>query len=321
MNGKTTISRTFFYLGFLLILVFSLGGAIFVINHEFNDYKSEVFMTRGHYIEIKKSIIKKEVQSIIQYISYRRSRVRANLEDELRDRTYETYNYALDTYNKYRGTMPPAQIKELIKSFLKSSKYKNGRGYYFAIGRDGLVEVNHDSQFEGQNALDLKDCEEQSLMKELGRVSGESGEGVIEYRWSKPNQEGCFPKVSFVKYFEPFGWYIGTGEYLDQIEAQLHNEVLQWLNDLHASDDSYIAVCTFDGVTLASYNKKEIGSNRWDIVDPEGAKIVQERIRLARECGSGSGRHGRTDSGSKSFLGQVCPTFDGRHHGRSLHAD
>jgi PAS domain S-box-containing protein len=287
VSEKTTISRIFFYLGFLLILVFSLGGAISIINHEYKDYKSEVFMTRDHYIEIKKSIIRKEVQSIIQYISYGKSRARANLEKRLRDRTYEAYNYTLDIYNKCRGTMTNSQMKGVIKSLLRSSKYKNGRGYYFAIRRDGLVEVSHDLQFEGENALELKDCEEKALMEELGKVSEEAGEGVVEYRWYKPNNEGCFPKISFVKYFEPFDWYIGTGEYLDHVQDQLQNEVLQWLNDFHASDDSYIAVSTFDGVTLASYNKEEIGSNRWDTVDPEGAKIVQDRIKVAKEVGGG----------------------------------
>ncbi len=288
VSGKTTISRTFFYLAFSLIIIFSLGGALYSINYEYRYYKHEVFMACDHYIETKKSIIRKEVQSVVRYIDYRKSRVRANLESELKGRTYEAYNYALFVYNKYRNTMTSDQLKELVKSFLKSYEYKNGRGYCFAINHDGLVEVNGDSQFEGQNGINLKLCDEKSLLKELERVCRESGEGVIEYEWNKPNYEGCFTKASFVKYFAPFDWYIGTGEYLDQVEAQLQNDVLQWLNDLHASDDSHIAAYTFDGVLLASGTKKEeVGSNQWDRVDPDGVKIVQEWIRLAGEADGG----------------------------------
>ena len=140
VSGKTTISRTFFYLAFSLILIFSLGGALYSINHEYQYYKHEVLMVRDHYIEMKKSIIRKEVQSIVRYIDYRQSRVRANLENELKGRTYEAYNYALFIYNKYRETMTSDQLKELVKSFLKSYEYKNGKGYYFAINHDGLLD-------------------------------------------------------------------------------------------------------------------------------------------------------------------------------------
>lgn len=51
VSGKTTISRTFFYLAFSLIIIFSLGGALYSINHEYQYYKHEVFMVRDHYIE------------------------------------------------------------------------------------------------------------------------------------------------------------------------------------------------------------------------------------------------------------------------------
>ncbi len=295
MSEKATISRIFFYLVFSLILAFSLGGVFYSIDHEYQDYKREVFMIRDHYIEIKKSIIKQEVQSIIRFIDYRKSIVRSKLEKELMDRTYEAYNYAINTYDKYSGTMKPPELKEVIKSFFKLSKYKEGRGYYFVIRRDGLIEVGDDSRYEGRNARDFLDCEGQAIVKELDGVSLASGEGMIEYRWNNSNHEGCLPKLSFVKYFAPFDWYISTGEYLDQVEAQLQNDVLQWLKDLHGSDDSYISACTFDGVVLSSYDKEDIGSNQLDRVDPNKVKIVQERIRLA----------GEDDGG---FLEYVAPT-------------
>ena len=57
-----------------------------------------------------------------------------------------------------------------------------------------------------------------------------SGKGFVTYDWHKPLASGgvtqeLYPKLSFVKRFEPWGWVIGSGIYMDEFEATYWREV------------------------------------------------------------------------------------------------
>ena len=47
------------------------------------------------------------------------------------------------------------------------------------------------------------------------------GSGFVDYIWEKPTKEGMTepqPKISYVKEFKQWGWIVGTGVYVDDIE-------------------------------------------------------------------------------------------------------
>ncbi len=63
-----------------------------------------------------------------------------------------------------------------------------------------------------------------NLFAAAAEVAREAGEGYVTYLWPKPKPGGGvtderFPKLSFVKLFEPWGWVIGMGVYVDNIDA------------------------------------------------------------------------------------------------------
>jgi PAS domain S-box-containing protein len=63
----------------------------------------------------------------------------------------------------------------------------------------------------------------QNLFSTFREIAQQGGEGFAEYRWPKPNAAGApgapAPKLSFVKLYRPLEWIIGTGRYVDDIEA------------------------------------------------------------------------------------------------------
>lgn len=74
---------------------------------------------------------------------------------------------------------------------------------------------------------------DKNLFQAFVEVAHESGEGFVTYSWPKPTGNGptdeLYPKESFVKLFEPWGWVIGTGVYIDDIQerlAQLRRSIL-----------------------------------------------------------------------------------------------
>jgi methyl-accepting chemotaxis protein len=63
----------------------------------------------------------------------------------------------------------------------------------------------------------------ENLFAAMNRVIESSGNGYVSYAWPKPNLTGATPelfaKVSYVKVFAPWNWVVGTGVYVDDVEA------------------------------------------------------------------------------------------------------
>ncbi len=53
------------------------------------------------------------------------------------------------------------------------------------------------------------------------------GEGFLQYDFYKPGSEERIPKLSFIKLYEPLGWVIGTGVYIDYIDKMVAGKTKQ----------------------------------------------------------------------------------------------
>ena len=62
-----------------------------------------------------------------------------------------------------------------------------------------------------------------NLFQSFARVVGKYGEGFVAYQWPKPKAGGVteelYPKLSYGKRFEPWGWMVGSGVYIDDLNA------------------------------------------------------------------------------------------------------
>ena len=68
-----------------------------------------------------------------------------------------------------------------------------------------------------------------NLFAAFTEVVNQGGEGYVTYDWPKPKvgasvTEQFYPKLSYVKKFAPWGWVIGSGVYVDDVEAAVHKQ-------------------------------------------------------------------------------------------------
>ncbi len=99
-------------------------------------------------------------------------------------------------------------------------------GNYFWINDLTPVMVMHPiaKDLIGKNLADNTDTKGKKLFAEMAQVARTQGEGTVDYHWSKPGQQGDFPKLSYVKLFEPWGWVIGMGVYMDEVDAGIQRQ-------------------------------------------------------------------------------------------------
>ncbi|MBI5331610.1 MAG: EAL domain-containing protein [Betaproteobacteria bacterium] len=116
------------------------------------------------------------------------------------------------------GTLTRAQAQHAASDAVRHMRY--GEQEYFWINDLHPRMVMHPTQpqLDGQDLTGFSDARGKRLFIEMRDVVGREGAGFVRYWWPKPGQTSAEPKESYVKGFAPWGWIIGSGEYLDDIE-------------------------------------------------------------------------------------------------------
>ena len=95
-------------------------------------------------------------------------------------------------------------------------------GYFFAFDKNNTM-IAHPTQPDwiGQDMSSYTDTRGTNIFAEMTSLVKEQGRGMITYFFNKPNGGGDEEKISYVTEFQPWGWIIGTGSYLSDIQAQM----------------------------------------------------------------------------------------------------
>lgn len=109
------------------------------------------------------------------------------------------------------------------------SKLRYGNGDYFWINDLQPRMIMHPAKPElnGQDLSGMADPAGKRLFVEFVNVAKKEGAGFVDYQWPKPGKEQPQPKLSYVVGFEPWGWVIGTGVYIDDLQQQLWDSARQ----------------------------------------------------------------------------------------------
>jgi methyl-accepting chemotaxis protein len=62
---------------------------------------------------------------------------------------------------------------------------------------------------------------------EMAETVRQSGAGFVAYEWPRPGTDKPVPKISYVKGFAPWGWIVGTGIYIDDVNAGWRQDAVQ----------------------------------------------------------------------------------------------
>ena len=110
--------------------------------------------------------------------------------------------------------------RERVKSVLRDLRY-DADGYFFVYDFNGVNQVlGPKPELEGKNLANLKDADGKLFIQNI-IAAARSGDGYTQYQWHKPSVNKAVAKLSFSKALDKYNWIVGTGFYIDDIEAQL----------------------------------------------------------------------------------------------------
>lgn len=154
------------------------------------------------------------------------------------------------------GQLTEDQAKEQAAETLRSLRYSGTE--YFWINDMTPVMIMHPfkPELEGTDVGGITDPNGNKLFIEFVDTVKAEGSGFVSYEWPKPGVEAPQPKVSYVTSYEPWGWVIGSGVYVDDVQkvaaAQAWRLVLWGL--------AILAVSAFLAVVVAREITSRVGA-------------------------------------------------------------
>jgi methyl-accepting chemotaxis protein len=123
------------------------------------------------------------------------------------------------------GAMSDADAKAAALSALSALRFGQG-GYIYAYDADGVLVVHIRKELVGKNMHDAKDPAGVYFAQEALK-NAKAGGGFTRYSFTKAGQgDAIFPKISYDSWFAPWGWSIGNGVYIDDIDVTFRHEAL-----------------------------------------------------------------------------------------------
>lgn len=141
---------------------------------------------------------------------------------------FEPYGWIIGT-GAYVVDVTTKMKQEALKAIAEMRFGKDG---YFWINDTTPKMIMHPIKpaLNGQDLSNVKDPNGIFLFNEMAKVTKIQEMGRVDYSWTKPGSDKPVPKMSYVMLFKEWGWIVGTGEYVDNIEAKID----QMRDDSHA---------------------------------------------------------------------------------------
>lgn len=167
-------------------------------------------------------------------------------------------------------------------------------GYFFLYDVQGR-SLMHPRQPElvGQDLWNLRDSSGTPTIQRLMAVA-QAGGGAVQYEWRKPSSGKPAPKLGYVVLVPEWGWMLGTGIYLDDVESTLRQLDERARTDIRATlawigviaGVSLLLVCA-GGLALNISEHREADAKLRQLAQRVVQSQEEERVRLARELHDG----------------------------------
>ena len=171
---------------------------------ELRELRQERERDRGRYLETRREMLRLAVDQIGNFISFK-------------------------TLQAIPGGVigPQTSLQQEVIQWIKRYRFSKN-GYVWAMRTDFAMVVHpyftlerRPQWYQPGGMADFRDPEGRFLFRQMLEIGTTRGSGFLEYLWDVPGQDRAARKMSYVKLMKEWGWIIGAGMYLEDIEAAL----------------------------------------------------------------------------------------------------
>lgn len=121
------------------------------------------------------------------------------------------------------GRLPRAVAQELARKALSAMRYGSG-DYVFAIRTDSGIEVH--PSFAGQYGRNISDAAVRKVLTDIAQLGESRDKAQYDYAFPRAVGGEAVAKISSLVTVRPWNWVVGTGLYIDDVEAVFWREAM-----------------------------------------------------------------------------------------------
>ena len=187
-----------------------------------------------------------------------------------------------------KAGMNPQQARRYVLNQLRELRY--GDGNYLWVADESFHLISHpDPAYHGHSAQELLDEQGRAVLPPVVETAIAEGEGFYSYRWHRLDNSTPLEKFSYVRYFPQWRFVIGSGVYIDDIEAEVAarreralRELRNAFAEIKIANTGYLFIFDSQGRMLAHPNRNIDGFDFRALKNPmTGNPIMQDLISVA----------------------------------------
>ncbi len=265
------IDKISFLYAIIVVAVMTFSTGALFIGNKVDTLKKDLVKLEQDFIVEQKDQLKSDINSLLVRIDSRRSRMMQLLQERLEEHVEEARKIAVNLYEQMPGDMSQEAVANIVREAIRPILFNDKQGYVFILGLDGeAILYPTDRSIEGSNFLTNNVGGGPGVIEDLITIARAKGRGFYRYNWTMPSDHSgsLHKKISYVTLFEPLGWVIGTGEYVENLDALARAAVIQDFSDSMNSDatDYYFAYELNDIKGGNDFATMLINGNRPDLI-------------------------------------------------------
>ena len=161
------------------------------------------------------------------WLTTERSLILEEKKEKVKNLVETAHSILSDCYKQQERGLPQAEAQRQAILLIKELRYDGGNYFWINDFRPAMVMHPTKPSLDGTDLSGYKDPNGKALFIEMANTARRSGGGFVAYDWPRPDADRPVPKISYVKGFAPWGWIIGTGIYVDDVDAIWRKRALQ----------------------------------------------------------------------------------------------
>ncbi|GEA02941.1 methyl-accepting chemotaxis protein [Alteromonas sp. KUL17] len=146
--------------------------------------------------------------------------------EALKQKSYDENQHLVEVVHTMLGSfeartdIDEATAKQQALEAVKALRYDGSNYFWIQDQTPSMVMHPIKPALDGKDLRTFKDGKGKTFFIEMAQKIKANGDGFVDYVWPLPGEETPTDKISYVKEFKPWGWTVGSGIYLTNLEKE-----------------------------------------------------------------------------------------------------
>ncbi|MGJ3440265.1 methyl-accepting chemotaxis protein [Pseudomonas sp. Je.1.5.c] len=123
------------------------------------------------------------------------------------------------------GTLTRDAAQQQALQVVRGLRYDQNDYFWINDLAPKMIMHPANPKLDGQDLAAIRDPDGFAVFNEMVALARSQGAGPVDYRWPKPGASEPVAKTSYIQLFKPWGWIIGSGVYVDDVQAEFARQV------------------------------------------------------------------------------------------------